>query len=85
MGNEHTHGRANAMRYKHDCDKCKPLGEFGSYDLYFCGCEGWDGGVTVIGRFGDEPEEYSSGLELAPYASELAEAKKRAIEAGYLK
>ena len=73
------------MRYKHDCEKCKPLGEFGSYDLYFCDHDSWVSPVTVIGRFGDKPEEYSSGMELAEYAPELREAKKRALELGYLK
>ena len=23
-------------RYQHDCEECKPLGEFEEYDLYFC-------------------------------------------------
>ena len=81
MGDEHNHGRENAVRYKHDCDKCKPLGEFGITDLYFCDVHA----PTVIARFGNEPEDYASGLELAPYVPELAQAKRRAIEAGYLK
>ena len=81
MGDEHNHGRANAVRYKHDCDKCKSLGEFGIYDLYFCE-QGGD--PTVIARSWNE-DGYTSGLELAPYCPELAEAKRRAIEAGYLK
>ena len=70
------------MRYKHDCDKCKQLGEFGKYDLYFCD-QGGD--QTVISRYGDDAHEYDSGLFLAPFIDYLAEAKRRAIEAGYLK
>ena len=81
MGDGHTHGRENAVRYKHDCDKCRSLGEFGITDLYFCDIHT----PTVIARFGNEPEDYASGLELAPYVPELREARERAFKAGYLK
>ncbi len=82
MGDGHIDRDENAMRYKHDCDKCKPLGEFGTYDLYFCE---QDGDPTVIARYGNDGHEYDSGLFLAPYIDYLTEAKKRAIEAGHLK
>lgn len=68
------------MRFAHDCSDCKPLGEFGGTDLYFCD----QGGIpTVIARYG-ENGDYFSGLGLVEKIPELAEAKKRAVEAGYL-
>ena len=69
------------MRFKHDCDRCKPLGEHGDADLYFCDQGGV--GLTVIARYG-EGADYTSGLNLTPYIPDLAEAKRRAIEAGFL-
>lgn len=68
------------MRYQHDCDGCVPLGEFGEYDLY-AHCEQ---PVTVIARRSDEGSDYVSGLELAEFYPELAEAKKRALDRGWL-
>ncbi len=65
------------MRFKHDCEHCKPLGEFGEADLYFCDTP-WIG-VTVVARYGDEESDYVSGMELAKYQTDLKEAKKRAI------
>ncbi len=64
------------MRYKHDCDKCKPLGMFLDRDLYFCNAIH----DTVIARYGDEPDEYISGLALYrdPYISiAISRAKYR--------
>lgn len=70
------------MRYQHDCDTCKPLGEYGDADLYFCDKEAT--GMTVIARYGDEGSNYSSGLNLTGHIPDLAEAKKRAIKVGFL-
>lgn len=70
-------------RYTHDCVDCEFLGEWKEYDLYFC----TQGGVraTVIGRYGNEGPDYSSGLFCADERMpELAEAKKRAQERGLL-
>ena len=69
------------MRYEHDCEKCKPLGEFQEFDLYFC--EQALGGKTVIARSGPEGE-YVSGMSFADSMPELGEAKRRAIAAGLL-
>jgi hypothetical protein len=70
------------MRYEHDCDHCKALGEFQEADLYFCE----QGGVepTVIARYSDDGPDYSSGMVFASVHPALGEAKRRAIEAGYL-
>lgn len=53
------------MRFKHDCENCKPLGEFGEADLYFCDTP-WIG-VTVVARYSDEGSDYVSGMELAKW------------------
>ena len=71
------------MRYKHDCKICKSLGEFEKYDLYFC--TETSGSKTVVARFSNRPEDYISGLAIVNDNPPLAEAKKRAIEKGYLK
>lgn len=70
------------MRYEHDCSKCKPLGEFHEYDLYYCDQDAI-GMPTVIARYGTDGD-YLSGLRLASMNPALFEAKRRATEAGYL-
>ena len=67
------------MRYKHDCDKCVYLGEYGDADLYFCNQSGIK---TVIARYSDEPSDYISGMEFTSVNKDLMEAKKRAISFG---
>lgn len=74
------------MRYVHDCDLCKPLGECGTYDLYVCHKQG---APTVIARYGSEGSEYNSGLvfsypENPPSTPALVEARLRAENAGLL-
>lgn len=62
--------------FEHDCNKCISLGSFQDHDLYFCK----QGSLpTVIARFGNNPEDYKSGLIFADIDPELSEAKKRAI------
>jgi hypothetical protein len=64
-------------QFVHDCKECVFLGRYkDNYDLYFCSKHGH---ITVIGRFGNEGWEYSSGIHnsLLP---ELVEAKRRAKE-----
>lgn len=70
------------MRFQHDCDKCKPLGEFKDADLYYCDQQ--IGGPTVIARYSSDGGDYASGLCFADGHPELSEAKRRAIEAGLL-
>lgn len=71
--------------HKHDCAHCLPLGPYDhdrtSYDLYACPQQAV-GGPTVVARYGDEPQEYMSGIPsgLRP----LQEAYRRAITAGML-
>ena len=86
--------------FEHDCDDCKFLGtltlpednetskryETTVFDLYFCKQEIF--GETVISRYGNKGYEYSSGLSFAEEGEfghpNLLEAKRRAIELGYL-
>ena len=70
------------MRYQHDCDNCKPLGEHGDADLYFCDQGG--AGITVIARYSSDGADYTSGLCAAPFVPDLGEAKKRAVALGLL-
>jgi len=70
-------------RFKHDCNKCKYLGTYKEYDLYFCA----KGIETVIARYGSLGWENLSGLVFATSGSieSLYEAKNRAIKKGFLK
>lgn len=72
------------MRYDHDCTNCKPLGEFGDYDLYFCPL---GGGVnpTLIARYGSEGGSYKSGIAFVGYDVAITEGYKRAVKEGFLK
>jgi hypothetical protein len=81
-------------QFKHDCTSCKYLGRYQNtesdgrtwnFDLYYCGDNPSHNKVraTVIARFGDEGSQYQSGLN--GNLPELAEAKKRAIQKGYIK
>lgn len=69
-------------RHEHDCSKCKPLGEFEEFDLYYCDQDALKL-PTVIARFGIDGDYYS-GIIFVDHNPALAEAKKRAIDAGYL-
>lgn len=71
------------MRFQHDCEKCKPLGEFGDADLYYCDSQAV-GGATVIARYSSEGGDYQSGLVFADKIPALGEARNRAIAAGYM-
>jgi hypothetical protein len=73
-------------KYQHDCDKCKFLGqamddkEF--CDLYYCPQGGHI--PTVIARYGNEPEDYRSGLPGVDGDYFLKIAKEKAVFFGYL-
>ena len=70
-------------RFTHDCDQCKPLGQFMKYDLYYCdGCSGRE--ETVVARFGDEGWAYISGIDHTIEPA-IRMAKLMAVEAGYIK
>lgn len=68
-------------RFPHDCDRCYCLGEYLDADLWMCPAQ--VGGPTVIARFGPDGD-YRSGLPSADTDIYLAEAKRRAIEKGFL-
>lgn len=70
-------------RYEHDCERCKPLGEFGEYDLYFCETD-LEKRPTVIARYGDGGHEYTSGLMFADFDPAIKEAKRRAVNSGFI-
>lgn len=63
-------------RYVHDCEQCKFLGLYEEYDLYFCDQNKF--GPTVVARYGDEGDEYTSGLHMHTQA--LIEAEVRALD-----
>lgn len=69
------------MRFKHDCTACQPLGEFNEFDLYYCQ-QNPKAMATVVARYGSKGSEYHSGLHFIDSMPELAEAFKRAQEAG---
>jgi len=54
--------------YKHDCDKCVFLGtltmapQYTPHDLYYCAQSFMPGRPTVIARFGDRGDMYTSGM-----------------------
>ncbi len=41
-------------RFRHDCDRCQSLGQYGPHDLYVCH------GGTLLARYGDDGPEYAS-------------------------
>ena len=67
------------MRFLHDCHFCVPLGQFLDNDIYFCG----EGQKTVVARYGDSGEQYSSSPSLQTPEIEVAVAMAKA--AGYIK
>ena len=71
------------MRFQHDCEKCKPLGEFEGADLYYCEAQ-LIGGPTVIARHSSDGADYQSGMVFADKIPALGEARNRAIAAGYM-
>lgn len=56
--------------FLHDCNDCVFLGHMLDSDMYFCDM-GNNEGYTVIARKSSVPEDYISGLEMAPYVPEL--------------
>lgn len=55
-------------RWNHNCEACQYLGHFKvsmteRYDLYYCKQKFW--GPTLIARYGNESDEYISGLLFA--------------------
>lgn len=65
-------------RFKHDCTACKYLGRYKDVDLYLC-TKG-KGKPAFMCRSGNDPYDIGRALGIEM----IAEAKRRAIEAGYL-
>lgn len=72
-----------APRFSHNCNWCVFLATSEKYDLYFCPQPKLNL-PTVIARFGDQPWETVSGLELAPTSLPLGVAAALARERGLL-
>lgn len=50
-------------QFQHDCKKCKSLGSYHEWDLYLCKRPGGKrSNVSLIGRYGNEANEYVSML-----------------------
>lgn len=68
--------------FRHTCAACRFLGHYEGHDLYVCP-NGWRGMPgTVVARFGNAFASYRSGALLASVDPVLAEALRRATEAG---
>lgn len=65
-------------RFRHECAKCVFVGRHEAHDLYYC--ELSPVMPTVIARFGNEPQDYTSGLALANFVRPLGVALERALE-----
>ena len=50
------------IKYEHDCDTCIHLGGDDEYDFYYCHQAGLH---TVIARYGNSGESYTSGMASA--------------------
>lgn len=63
---EHFFGQM--PQFRHNCEPCVFLGRYrvhgNDYDLYYCGPP-TRARATVIARYGNDPESYSSGLDVA--------------------
>jgi hypothetical protein len=84
---ENTEKVIEKPQYTHDCEDCVFLGRFENKDLYFCSQnqgKGISKMPTIISRFGNEPQNYISGLWLAENNHFLKEAHRRAKEKGLL-
>jgi hypothetical protein len=58
--------------FVHECERCVYLGEYRQHDLYFCTKQ--PNVPTVLARYGNDPSDYVSGVELATRDLILAEA-----------
>lgn len=64
------------MRFKHHCNRCISLGEYGNADLYFCNLENL---AMVYARYSDESNDYTSGGIASILWPDLAEARYRTL------
>jgi hypothetical protein len=76
-------------QFTHDCEGCTYLGRYfskaggwGNVDLYVCTID--HSQPTVIARFGNEAQDYGSGLVFADSGTHYTEAAVRAVKLGLL-
>lgn len=60
----------NTPQHQHDCTECTFLGTLESNDLYFCNQSFF--GPTVIARYGNNGQDYISGLSFSEPFFDLA-------------
>lgn len=70
-------------KFKHTCPFCKFLGNHDGEDLYYCNQN--DAGELLIRRYGDLVMQYVSMTPKGTLPNTLQQARKLAIEKGYLK
>lgn len=75
------HGTPEGPLYEHDCEICTFLGSTQNADLYFCP----QGGIpTVLARYSSAGPDYISGMVFVKNNRLLAEALRRAADAGLI-
>lgn len=62
-------------RFTHDCSSCVHLGGDEQHDFYFCASPTNPILDTVIARFGNQPWEYASGLEIGKHRLEAGDTQ----------
>ena len=83
---------ADRPLFKHQCEWCRFLGATlqgkKRFELYYCQAQEF--GPTVLARFGDRPDSYESGLQIAQQlvgvipSHPLVKALKLAMDAGFV-
>ncbi len=73
---------SDSPSFEHDCACCLFLGRYAESDLYFCDRE--PDRPTVVARFGNDEQDYTTGMRLCAVDPRLAEAHWRAIRRGLM-
>lgn len=68
-------------RYTHDCKNCKFIGQLGDLDIYRCPQMGVP---TIVGRYGNQIEQYTSGQTLYLHEIGLKLSLYTASEHGWI-
>lgn len=71
---------SDSRRYRHDCDLCIYLGQFGKHDAYYCPASG-----ELVARYSDNGPDYmASPANSNLHGTILVVVKRMAEKAGYL-